>query len=457
MKNPCPVIPLPDSVCLLLNRLHNAGHEAYVVGGCVRDSLLGKVPHDWDICTSATPNQVKCCLSGFKTIDTGLQHGTITVLVEDVPYEVTTFRKDGHYSDSRRPDNVTFVSDLKEDLSRRDFTINAMAYSHETGIVDPFGGQDDLASHMLRCVGNPMDRFDEDALRILRALRFAASYGLFVHPHTSEAIHQKKTELHRIAAERIQAEMTKLICADAAMPILIDFKDVVATVIPELWACFGFNQNNRWHVYDVYQHIVHAVDAYNGKEPIIKWALLLHDIGKPACYSADESGGHFYGHPAISHRMAADILHRLRFDNRSSEAILELVLAHDENFTPCSRTARRMLHKHGEERCFQLLKVKKADALAQAPCAQEESLPLVKQMKKELKNVLSAEQCFSLKDLKVSGKDLMDLGIPQGPLIGETLRHLLTWVMDDRIPNKKKVLLNEANFFWKCRPHPELK
>ena len=227
-------IDLPDAVRLILDTLHGAGYMAYAVGGCVRDSLLGREPHDWDICTSATPEQTKTCFGDYRTIDTGIQHGTVTVMVEHTPYEVTTFRKDGNYSNSRHPDKVTFVSDLKEDLARRDFTINAMAYNEEKGLVDPFGGQDDLAAQMLRCVGNPTERFDEDALRILRALRFAATYGLWVHPTTKDAIHQKKNDLHRIAVERIQTEMTKLICAESALPIMLGFKDVVATVIHEM-------------------------------------------------------------------------------------------------------------------------------------------------------------------------------------------------------------------------------
>lgn len=449
-------IPLPDPVCLLLNKLHNAGYEAYVVGGCVRDSLLGIAPHDWDICTSATPDQVKACLSGFKTIDTGLKHGTITVLVEDVLYEVTTFRKDGHYSGSRRPDNVTFVSDLKEDLSRRDFTINAMAYSHETGIVDPFGGQEDLASHVLRCVGNPMDRVDEDALRILRALRFAACYGLDISLETAEAIHQSKGKLIRIAAERVQVEMTKLLFAKYSLPILRIFSDVVATVIPEMWACIWFNQNNRWHIYDVYDHIVRAVSSYKGNDPAIKWALLLHDIGKPSCYSADERGGHFYGHPVVSHQLATEVVRRLRFDNKTAEAILDLVLNHDEELNPTPRTARRLLCKFGKERSFQLMEIHQADALAQAPCTQEESLPRIAQMKEELQKVLSAEQCFSLKDLAVTGKDIMELGVPHGPMVGQVLNHLLTMVMDDRVSNDKDVLLLDADKFWKSIPKIDL-
>lgn len=446
-------IELPDSVRLLLNKLHNAGYEAYVVGGCVRDSLLGLTPNDWDICTSATPDEVKACFAEFKSIDTGLKHGTITVLVDDVPYEVTTFRKDGFYSDFRRPNSVTFVSDLKEDLSRRDFTINAMAYSEETGLIDYFGGKDDLTNKYLRCVGDPMKRFDEDALRILRALRFAACYALFIVPGTATAIRESCEKLQHIAAERIRVEMTKLLMGSAALGILNGYSDVVATVIPELWVCIGFNQNNKWHKYNVYEHIAHAVANYKGDDPAIKWALLFHDIGKPLCYTADKNGGHFYGHPAVSARLATEIVNRLRFDNKTADAILELVEHHDIQLAPTYRAARRMLNALGEERCWQLLQVKRADALAHAPRAQEESLPKVKQMSQILKEVLAAEQCFSLKDLAVTGKDLMELGISQGPMVGQTLHHLLTCVMDDRIPNQKNRLLEEAQAFWKCHSH----
>lgn len=294
-------ISIPKGARAVLLNLRYENHEAYVVGGCVRDSLLGKEPKDWDICTSATPDEVKELMHrrGIKTIDTGLQHGTVTVDMGTVgKYEVTTFRIDGNYTDGRHPDYVEFTESIYKDLSRRDFTINAMAYN-SAGLIDPFHGRDDLQAGIIRCVGNPDERFEEDALRILRALRFAATYGFSIEEQTAAAIHKDAWMLKRIAAERINGELCKMLLGDGILNVLLNFSDVIATIIPEMEPCIGFEQNNKYHQYTVYEHIAHAVANYKGTDVSVKVALLLHDIGKPQCYTEDENGGHFHGHGVV--------------------------------------------------------------------------------------------------------------------------------------------------------------
>ena len=294
-------ISIPKGAKAIILGLRYENHEAYVVGGCVRDSLLGREPKDWDICTSATPQEVKEHLNrcSVRAIDTGLKHGTVTADMERAgKYEITTFRIDGDYSDNRRPDSVTFTESIYQDLSRRDFTINAMAYN-SAGLIDPFHGVDDLKNGIIRCVGNPNDRFGEDALRILRALRFASVYGFSIEKDTAQAIHDNAWRLTNIAAERIHSELCKLLLGNGVLPVLLDYSDVIATIIPEMKPCIGFNQNNKYHQYTIYDHIAHAVSNYTGKDIAVKVALLLHDIGKPCCYTEDENGGHFHGTETI--------------------------------------------------------------------------------------------------------------------------------------------------------------
>ena len=300
------VIKLPKSVELILSKLNNCGYEAYIVGGCVRDSIIGTTPHDWDICTSALPEQVMEVFEGYKIIPTGLKHGTVTIIIDDAQYEVTTYRIDGKYEDNRHPKEVSFTSDLKEDLSRRDFTINAMAYNPSIGLVDYFGGKKDIRKKLIKCVGNPDERFNEDALRIMRTLRFASTYGFVITEETSSAVHCNVALLNNIAKERINTELCKLLCGEGVLEILLNYNDVISTIIPELKPCIGFNQNNRYHQYTVYDHIAHAVSNYTGEDMVVKVALLLHDIGKPTCYTEDENGGHFHGHGVPSSEIAKE-------------------------------------------------------------------------------------------------------------------------------------------------------
>lgn len=432
---------MPKEVEEIIGHLNNAGYEAYVVGGCVRDSIMEKTPHDWDICTSATPEVVKSLFS--HTTDYGMKHGTITVFVNKEGYEITTFRAETDYSDHRHPDTVEFVTDLNSDLSRRDFTINALAYNNESQLIDMFNGLDDIRNQIIRCVGNADERFKEDALRILRALRFAATLGFDIEDKTSEAIHYNVHLLKYIAEERKRDELMKLLGGNYTTKILLEYSDVIAEVIPEIQLCVGFNQNNRYHCYDVYEHMVHAVE--NGITPIEKFALLIHDIGKPHCYTEDKKGGHFYGHPAISEEIAKDVVNHLKFDNDSKKTILELVKYHDIEIPITKKSVLKLLNRLGEERALQLMDVKLADILAHAPGTQDALIEKWKIFNRLLGEVLVEEDCFSRKNLAVNGNDIKALGVAEGPEIGQIIQTLMDEITSEQIANEKEVLLNRAN------------
>ena len=436
-------INMPVGAKKIIENLTKHGFEAYVVGGCVRDSLLGYSPKDWDICTSATPEVIKELHS--HTIDTGLKHGTVSVVESDGIYEVTTFRVDGVYSDNRRPDAVEFVTDLKMDLSRRDFTVNAMAYNDEAGVIDYYGGLSDLAERKIKCVGNAGDRFDEDALRILRAIRFSSVYGFLIEHSTSRAIHDKAALLQNIASERIRSELCKtIVFGQRAADVLLEYSDVVSIIIPEIEPCIGFVQNNRFHKYDVYEHMVRAMEAYAGRDLSVKFALLIHDIGKPLCYTEDENGGHFYGHSVPSHDIAERVVDRLKFDNKTKEAILELVLYHDSVIEPTAKTVKRWLNRIGAERLSQLLDVKMADIAAHADNTQTERINQYLSVRGIAKEIIVSEQCFQLKDLEINGRDIMSLGIEEGKRVGEILNCLLEGVIAGDIDNTYGALLKCA-------------
>lgn len=439
-------IELPKDVKLILSKLNNYKYEAYIVGGCVRDSLLGLVPHDWDICTSALPEQVMKIFKGYKIIPTGLKHGTVTVVINDSQYEITTYRIDGKYEDNRHPKEVSFTSALKDDLSRRDFTINAMAYNPTVGLVDYYNGQDDLNIKVIRCVGNPNKRFNEDALRILRALRFSSTYSFYIEKETSEAIHQNVNLLNNISNERIQNELCKIILGDNALEVLMNYSDVISTIIPEMSKCVNFNQNNKFHCYDVYEHMMVAVSNYSGKDLIIKLALLLHDIGKPNCYTENENGGHFYGHPKISYDIASNVLTELRFDNKTKKLVLDLILYHDSDIVPTVKTVRKWLNKIGEEQFYRLIDVKFADIHSHAKNTQNYRINQYNNVKSILDEVIKSEQCFKLKDLNINGNDIKSLGVKEGKAVGDILDYLLNCVISNEIDNNHDVLV-------KCAKH----
>lgn len=434
-------IRIPQGAQSIIDTLKAAGYEAYVVGGCVRDSLVGLDPKDWDICTSAVPSQILYSFRDKKVIETGLKHGTVTVVMEDGQYEVTTFRVDGDYSDNRHPDSVKFVTNIEDDLARRDFTINAMAYNKD-GLVDPFNGRKDLACGLISCVGNPDDRFGEDALRILRAMRFAAVYGFDIEDATAKSIHQNKEKLLNIAAERIQAELCKMLAGRGVLEVLLDYSDVMATIIPELKPCIGFDQNNRFHEFTVYDHIAHAVSNCDTTDPVVNVALLLHDIGKPCCYTEDHNGGHFYGHGVHSYDLAREVLSRLRFDNKSRNDILELVLYHDAVIEPTPKTVRRWLNKIGEKQFMRLLDIRMADILAHKKDTQGSRIEICIALRLMVSDIIEQTQCFKLKDLVVDGYDVMNLcDVKEGKDVGCILNEVLDAVISGELKNERTAII----------------
>ncbi|MBQ4521640.1 MAG: CCA tRNA nucleotidyltransferase [Lachnospiraceae bacterium] len=438
-------INIPEHAKKIINVLEQAGFEAYVVGGCVRDSLLKKEPKDWDITTSAKPEQVKELF--LRTIDTGIQHGTVTVMMDKVGYEVTTYREDGEYKDHRRPMGVTFTSHLKDDLKRRDFTINAMAYNDTEGLVDLFGGKEDLNRGILRCVGEAKDRFDEDALRILRALRFSAQLNFELDEKTKEAMREKCGFLEDISAERIQVELTKLLVSDHPEKLLTGYElGITKVILPEFDAMMETPQNHPYHCCNVGMHTMEVVKNIEA-EPILRWAALLHDVAKPKCRTQDEEGlDHFYGHNMLGEKMAAEIIKRMKLDNHTLHDVCTLVQHHDDRFQlPIRKSAlKRKLNKIGPELFLELLKLNKADSLGQAPKTWNEKDEYLKQVRTAYDEVIKEQECFSLKDLAVSGADLIAAGIKPGKEMGKLLNELLEEVMVHPEKNEKQKLLDMA-------------
>jgi len=434
-------IQIPREAELILQILQDQGFEAYVVGGCVRDSLLGKTPQDWDICTTASPPQVMEAFKGYPVLKTGLKHGTVTVLIERNPFEITTYRIERGYSDHRHPDQVEFVTDLKQDLARRDFTINAMAYNPRKGLADFFNGLQDLETKTIRCVGEPESRFLEDGLRILRALRFASVYDFSIEEKTGEAIHAKRELLAQIAAERIQVELNKLLCGPGVKRVLQQFADVLAVIIPEIAPMLGFVQNNPHHCYDLWTHTVESV-AQVPPETVLRLTMLFHDLGKPDCFTLDRQGtGHFYGHAKLSGEKAKEILHRLRYDRITVDGVVTLVKNHDLTLIPEKKNLKRALHNLGLARFKQLLEVQKADNKAKHPSFQNENLAKIRVIEDLLDEIIKEDECFNLKDLAVKGRDLLQTGIREGPEIGQILNFLLQQVIEERVENDKEKLL----------------
>ena len=429
---------IPSPVTALMSRLEQAGFATYLVGGCLRDSLLGNVPTDWDLATAALPQQVQALFSDARVIETGLQHGTVTVILDDVQMEVTTFRKDGVYADHRRPEQVSFTDHITEDLARRDFTVNAMAYSPAGGLSDPFGGRCDLQNKILRAVGDPIRRFEEDALRILRLVRFSATLGFAVEEETAAAAIKQAPLLKYIAQERILQELEKLLMGKFAVSALRQFTPVIIQVLPELAASVGFDQNNYHHLYDVWEHTLHAME-HCAPDRLVRWALLLHDCGKPHCYTVDFRGdGHFYGHAAISAQLSETALERLRMDKRSKEGILALIYHHDHDLFATDKSLRRWLHRLGEDSLRRLLLVKRADNKGQAP--KFDRTAEYDRAEAALNALLTREECFSLQQLAINGTDVMALGY-SGPDVGEALHRALEAVLAGTCENTRAALL----------------
>ena len=433
-------IALPEQVKKILEILEKHGYEGYAVGGCVRDSVLGRCPNDWDITTSALPHQVKELFS--RTVDTGLQHGTVTVLMGGEGYEVTTYRVDGEYEDNRHPKEVTFTSNLIEDLKRRDFTINAMAYNESQGIVDAFGGIEDLEKGVIRCVGNPSERFDEDALRILRAIRFSAQLGFAIDSQTADAIQAFAPRLVNISAERIQTELVKMMISPHPEYLKKAWElGITAVIFPEFDRAMDTPQNNPHHCYTVGEHILKALQNIEA-ERSLRFSILLHDIGKPMVRSTDDKGiDHFYRHADESAKMAKRILRRLKFDNEIIRKVDINVRFHDVRPELTEKSVRKAVSRIGAENFEDILKVKRADTLAQNPAWQQEKMEYLKQLEELYHQILEKQQCLSIKELAVNGKDLIEDGMEQGKGIGEMLSKMLEYVLEYPQCNEKETLL----------------
>ena len=436
---------LPPSVAACMQALEQHGFEAYAVGGCVRDALLGITPHDYDLCTDALPEDMRRIFDRYPLVRSGEKHGTVGVVMDHNVIEITTFRTEGGYQDSRHPDWVRFVTRVEEDLARRDFTVNAMAYSPRTGFVDPWGGQKDLNDHILRAVGDPATRFSEDALRILRGIRFALRFRLDADPATQEAMFRLAPKLDNIAKERVFDELCKLLPLATAEDLL-RFVPILVQVIPELKACVGFQQHNPHHAYDVFTHIANVVEATPPELPL-RLAALLHDAGKPACYIFGTDGyGHFPGHAKESSRIANAVLHRLKAPTALREQVIFLIDHHMTPMEPDKRLLRRRLGKYGIENVRMLLALQKADMGSKGTGVTTgmEQFPLLRRLVDE---ILDEDACLTIKDLTVDGRDLMALGFAPGPKIGVCLSKLLSLVQDDVLPNEKGPLLAKAKEF----------
>lgn len=434
---------LPEKVTYCMRVLGQAGFEAYAVGGCVRDALLGLTPHDYDLCTNALPSQTAELFAGHTLIRQGEKHGTIGVVVEGEVLEITTFRTEGGYQDSRHPDWVKFVPSLKEDLSRRDFTVNAMAYSPETGYVDPFGGQKDLKNHILRTVGDPELRFTEDALRILRGVRFGVRFGLTPEADTLAAMKKLAPLMDKLAPERVFEELCKLLPLLTAKD-LDTYQAVFVQAVPALAACVGFDQRNPYHCYDVYTHTAQVVENI-APDLALRWAALLHDCGKPDTFSLDEQGvGHFYGHAQVSAQKADALLLALKAPTALRERVVFLVQQHMTDLLPDKKLLRKRLGKWGVEAVLALLKLQKADFGGKDTADAVDDISPVEQL---IAEILQENACLTLQDLQVDGRDLMAVGFPAGKLLGSCLAYLLEQVQEEVLPNEKQALLTAAKAF----------
>ena len=436
-------IDLPEHVQAIIGKLEEAGYEAYAVGGCVRDSLIGRIPGDWDITTSAKPGEVKALFA--RTVDTGIQHGTVTVLMDKMGYEVTTYRVDGEYEDGRHPREVEFTASLLEDLKRRDFTINAMAYNDRCGIVDIFGGRQDLKDKIIRCVGDAMERFSEDALRILRAVRFSAQLGCTIAESTRQAVSSLAGNLKHISAERIQAELVKLLLSDNPQYLKDAWElGITAVILPEFDAIMKQEQNTPHHCFTVGGHTLKAMELVK-PDKVLRLTMLFHDMGKPLVHSSDEEGrDRFYGHPDVSEEIAGRVMRRLRFDNDTMGKVCRLVKYHDTHAVLKPANVRRLVHKVGNELFLSLLLVQEADIRAQSTYKREEKLEALLKLKEIYQDILRDSDCLSLKDLKITGKDLIGDGMAPGRELGQVLQGLLDDVLSEPEHNTKEYLLDAA-------------
>ena len=455
MDNTCKNNKIPNAVKKIIQTIEKNGACAYIVGGYIRDSIreADLQNSDIDIATNATPNEVEQMFgcSEWATYPLGIKFGTIALIQNDTKrtYEITTFRTEEAYTDGRHPDSVSFANTIEEDLSRRDFTCNAIACDAKGNIVDPFNGIEDVHNNVIRAVGNPKERFEEDHLRILRALRFASQLGFVIEDDTALAIREMKGTINTVSSERIREELTKLLCGTNAKEILTLYSDVIFEIIPELAPLYNYDQKTKYHSYDAWTHTLIVVDKTKS-DPIARWAALLHDIGKPDCFTMDEEGqGHFYGHPVRSVELAKPILQRLHFSKKTMDSILLLVRWHDKPMAATKKSVRRVLRLFSEvktiynlEQMFRIFcDLRRADSYAHAENYRE-YLTFMDEVEAVFDELLAENEAFALRDLAISGKDVMDLGIPQGPKISEALNACLDAVINEEIPNEKQKLLD---------------
>lgn len=443
---------VPKSVLGVIDILERGGYETWLVGGFVRDLLLERPLHDFDLACAAPWQKTKelCLAAGFAVHETGTKHGTLTVVANDHVLEITTFRTEGEYLDHRRPSRVSFTNSIEEDLARRDFTINAMAFHPERGILDPYQGQQDLKAGLIRCVGNAEKRFSEDALRILRALRFASQLGFALDTQTLKAANARRDDLRLIANERIESELTKLLCGEAIFPILMQYTAILNVVLPELKGMQGLDQKTKYHIYDVYEHTAWVVH-YSPATPLSRWAGLLHDVGKPDTFFIDEDGvGHMYGHPKVSVEHVRNIAKHLRFPRAFTHDLALLVRYHDARPAPTRKAIRRLYAKlEGKEYLFHALcDLMRADSLAQAP-EYHERVAITNELEALFDEMIAEDEVFSLRDLPISGKDLIEAGIPEGPLVGQALNAALEEVIEERLSLDYEALLAFALDYYR--------
>lgn len=438
------ILKIDSSAEKAINMLQNSGFKAYAVGGCIRDIIMGKIPHDYDICTSAKPKQIEKVFEEYKVIETGINHGTVTVILDSKPFEITTFRVDGDYSDNRHPEKVEFVTDIKDDLSRRDFTINSMAYCEKDGLKDFFNGTEDIEKKLIRCVGEPDKRFNEDALRILRALRFSSELSFEIEEKTSKSIIKNKELLINISAERIAIELNKLLLGDNVFSVLQKYRDVIAVIIPEFKATFDFKQFTKHHCYSVYDHIIKSVEQAP-KDNVLRLTMFLHDIAKPQCFVKDNiDGGHFKGHQLPSAEMAYTILKRLKYDSATINEVIELIKEHDNRYPPEKKAVKRFLSKHNEDFFEKQLIIRRADTLAQSYYMRQQKLEVLDKTYEIGREIIRQNECFKISKLAINGDDLKKAGVKEGKEIGEILNKLLSMVISDEIRNDKTILLEKV-------------
>lgn len=430
---------IPSKAAEIIQELAAHGFEAYAVGGCVRDSILGRKPEDWDITTSARPEQVKAIFP--RTVDTGIEHGTVTVLMDREHFEVTTYRVDGEYEDHRHPKEVTFTASLEEDLKRRDFTINAMAYNPETGLVDIFNGIEDLKNQVIRCVGDPGERFDEDALRILRAIRFSAQLGFQIDAATQRAMSERAKDLKEVSAERIRVELVKLLVSGHPEYIREACRlGITRVILPEYDRIVGVVQHTPNHIYDVEEHTLLALKNIEA-DPVLRLTMLFHDLGKPIVKKTDGDRDIFYKHPEVSAEICRKILRRLKFDNHTLEKVYRLVKWHGLKYLPNDISVRRALNRVGSDIFEDFIKVQRADISAKNPAVVPKKMKQLAEKEAIYRNIIRRGDCFAVRMLAVNGRDLLGAGIPQGPMLGAVLERLVERVLDEPELNDRERLL----------------